>query len=192
MQGFFGPSDEWLLMRTNLPGFLRGDIYAVRLGQESRATPLLAEEFGERSPALSPDGSWLAYTSNETGDYEVYLRPFPDVDSRRWQISTGGGVQPVWSKDGRELFYIDPDRRMVAARVQASGGFDVEDRTVLFQVPEQMVGADLPQSGKYDVSPDGRRFIMARAVADVDSASFSDDWILVNGFLEELVRAVAN
>jgi serine/threonine-protein kinase len=187
MQGFFSPDGTWLLLRTNLPGFLRGDIYAVRPDQGTEATPLLSGDYGERTPALSPDGDWLAYISNETGAYEVYVRPFPDVDSRRWQVSTDGGLQPVWSRDGRELFYVTPLGEMMAARVGATGEFEIEERTALFSVPERATGMELPQAGKYDVTPDGRSFIMAAAVAEPRSNEAADEWILVNGF-HELLR----
>ncbi len=187
MQGFFSPDGTWLLLRTNLPGFLRGDIYAVRPGQDSAARPLLAGDYGERTPSLSPDGSWLAYISNETGAYEVYVRPFPDVDSRRWQVSTDGGLQPVWSRDGRELFYLTPMGEMIAARVGATAEFEIEERTVLFSVPERATGMALPQAGKYDVTPDGRSFIMSAAITDTGSNEAADEWILVNGF-HQLLR----
>ena len=71
-------------------------------------TVLLDDDWNERGAALSPDGRWLAYTSNETGRGEVYVRPFPDVDAGRWQISTDGGEWPLWNPAADELFYRGP------------------------------------------------------------------------------------
>ncbi len=80
------------------------DVGIVHLG-DRRAVPLLQATFQERNPDLSPDGRWLAYDSNESGREQVYVRPFPDVDKGRWQVSTGGGNQPRWARNGRELFF---------------------------------------------------------------------------------------
>ena len=92
-----------LLVRLGVPPtrdialFVRGD---------STTTPLVAAGgFEEVAPALSPDGRWLAYASNESGRYEVYVRPFPDANAGRWQVSRNGGNEPVWAHNGRELFY---------------------------------------------------------------------------------------
>ncbi|NIP94707.1 MAG: hypothetical protein GWO24_15205, partial [Akkermansiaceae bacterium] len=70
------------------------------------------ETYHESAPAISRDGRWLAYQSNETGDWEIFVRPFPDVDSGRWQVSTNGGYSPVWANSGRELFYIDASNNL--------------------------------------------------------------------------------
>ena len=83
---------------------------------------LLQTEFNERNASISPDGRWIAYESNASGQYEVYVQPFPDMDSGRWQISTQGGVTPAWTPDGRELFYVSSNRMMVVP-VQSDAGF---------------------------------------------------------------------
>ena len=85
----------------------------------------VVEMEGMGVPALSPDGRWLAYVSDETGSSEVYVRAFPDVNSGKWQVSTGGGVMPMWAHDGRELYYLDNNRSLVAARVDTDSGFQV-------------------------------------------------------------------
>ena len=86
------------------PGAPR-DLYALSLEGERSARPLLETQFNEARQTLSPDGQWIAFESNEEGQREIYVRPFPDAQAGRWKVSTDGGRHPVWSPDGRELFY---------------------------------------------------------------------------------------
>ena len=74
---------------------------------------------------MSPDGRWLAYVSDETGSKEVFVRAFPDVNSGKWQVSTDGGVMPMWANSGRELYYLDDNLGLVAAQVDTDSGFRV-------------------------------------------------------------------
>ena len=78
---------------------------------------------------ISPDGRWLAYHSNESGRNEVYVRPFPNVDGGRWQISTGGGTRPLWARSGRELFYLDDNGLLTSVAVQTTPGFNAANPT---------------------------------------------------------------
>ena len=94
---------------------------------------LLRTEFNEQNAEISPDGNWLAYRSNASGQDEVYVRPFPDVDSGRWQVSTAGGVTPLWAPDGRDLFYLAPGGRMMAVSVQTDATFGAGNPEVLFE-----------------------------------------------------------
>ena len=91
-----------------------GDIGVVSLDGEHAVEMLLAAEFDEVEPALSPNGRWLAYTSGESEQAEIYVRPFPNADEGLWRVSRDGGVHPVWSADGRELFYQGQTDFMVA------------------------------------------------------------------------------
>jgi hypothetical protein len=84
-----------------------------------RPQPLVQTMFAERNAELAPDGRWLAYESNESGREEIYVRQFPDVSGGRWQVSTGGGRLPLWSRNGRELFYVSPDGALMGVRVEA-------------------------------------------------------------------------
>jgi eukaryotic-like serine/threonine-protein kinase len=104
---------------------------------------------------VSPNGSWLAYQSNESGRFEIYVRPYPNVDSERWQVSTEGGIEPVWSRDGRELFYRSADGELMSVPIQSGKDF------VPGQV-KQLLAARYQTSG-YDVSLDGQRFLMLYA-----------------------------
>ena len=84
-------------------------------------TPLLQTKFDERNGIVSPDGRWLAYESNSSGSSEIYVRPFPNVGGGERQVSTAGGRQPLWSRSGKELFYVGPDRALLRVPVEASG-----------------------------------------------------------------------
>ncbi len=121
--------------------------------------PLLATGFNEESPALSPAGRWLAYSSDESGKPEVYVRPFPGPGAKVL-VSQNGGGEPVWSHDGTELFYRgfgDQGPMLVSAVVETTPEFRVLSRTMLFDVTEYEPASP---HANYDVSPDGQRFVM--------------------------------
>ena len=183
-EGFWSPDGEWLVLRRDG----RRDILALRPSADSVALPLLAEDYSESEPALSPDGRWLAYISNETGSYEVYVRPFPDVDSGRWQVSTDGGFMPVWAHSGRELFFVDNNLNLIATQFDADSGFQVGEKETLFTLPPGYLLSTA--NTLYGVAPDDQRFIMARFYqADEGRGSAL---ILVQNWFEELKRRVPN
>src|ERR1700730_14773601 len=105
------------------------DLWVLPMSGDRKPFKYLGTSFDEGQPVLSPDGRWLAYVSNEARTYQVVVQPFPDASSGRWQISTNGGVYPRWRRDGRELYYLDPERRIVAVPVTAEGGFKVGKAT---------------------------------------------------------------
>ncbi len=152
----WSPDGEWIVLRTDNGTEGAGDLVGVRLTGDSVGVPLVASPFSELHPTISPDGRWLAYTSNESGRSEVYVRPFPNTNDVRWQISNGGGTQPVWAQNGRELFYIDPAGMVVAARVEVTSTFTIAGLTTLFDASEFALDA-FHQS--YDVTPDGSAFV---------------------------------
>ncbi len=121
--------------------------------------PLLNEKFAERQPQVSKNGRWLAYVSNESGKYEVYVRPFPDVGAGRWQVSTNGGENPLWSPDGRELFFRSRDAVM-AVSVKTDPGFSYETPKILFQGSYFLLTGVV--GTLWDISPDGKRFLMIK------------------------------
>lgn len=130
----------------------------MALDDPSDARLLLASEFDERNPALSSDGRWIAYESDVSGRFEVYVQPFPDIESGRWQVSTRGGTQPLWSRDGRELFYVEGGRIM-AVEVRTRPTFSMGETSVAVAGDYYM--GDRTITGRtFDVSPDGQRFLM--------------------------------
>ncbi len=129
------------------------DIWLLQdpLGQRGkpRALPFLKTEFLELNPDFSPDGKWIAYQSNESGRHEIYITAFPNPSGKR-QVSTAGGTEPRWKPDGKELYYIGPDRRLMAAAIQMKGAaLDIGKIEALFG----------GVTGGYDVSADGRQFL---------------------------------
>jgi serine/threonine-protein kinase len=176
---------RWLVYR--LGRFGSGDLYARRTSGDTTPITLADSEFPETAPAVSPDGRWLAYVSSETGQHEVYLRPFPEASAGKWVISEGGGTEPLWSPDGRELFYRNGNREMVAVAV--SGGSAAPPtgaQRVLFSSAPYL--ADFNHR-VYDVTPDGRRFVMLR----LDPGALGENaaqLIVVQNFFEELEQKV--
>ena len=131
-----------------------GDIWVLASGTDP--SPFLLTSFDERSPAFSLDGGWLAYVSDESGRDEIYVQPYPGP-GRRWAISVDGGDNPIWSPDGRQLFYRHDDR-MMAVQVRTGEEFDAGEPVELFE-GRYALGQGRPN---YDVSPDGQRFVMIR------------------------------
>lgn len=132
----------------------------------STVTALLETRFDERGGALSPDGRWLAYESNSSGRYEVYVRPFPNVGDGQWQISTGGGVQALWARNGRELFYMANDGTLMTVPVTTRGGAWSAGAATVVLKGAYYGGGVSSLSRHYDVSPDGLRFLMVKLGGD--------------------------
>jgi serine/threonine-protein kinase len=177
---------NWLVLRTGQAG--ERDLWALRQGGDSIPTRLVASDFDENAAALSPDGKWLAYQSDETGRIEVYVRPFPDVTAGKYTVSVGGGSVPLWSHSGRELFYVDGENQMVAVEVRAATAFEVGERQRLFSVDPFLI-ADVYTS--FAVSPDDQRFFMVRPAGSGDEGA-EGALILVENWFEELKEKVGN
>ncbi len=166
---------RWLVTRTPANTQGSGDILAFRAGDTTRVT-LVATAATELFPALSPDGRWLAYTSTESGNPEVYVRPFPETGTAKWQVSTAGGNEPQWARSGRELFYINGKNEMVSAEVRPGAAFSVGEQRVLFSAAPFAGGGGIHS---YSVSPDDRRFVMMREAeaAQQSELVFAEHWI---------------
>ena len=148
-----------------------------------------ADASSELNAEISPDGRWLAYQSNESGRPEVHVRPFPDVNSGHWQISTDGGIRPLWARNGRELFYSTPTGALMRVAVQGGPSFTADRPTRLFEG----LYFDYAQTGgspgrTYDVSPDGKRFLMIKEGREANGTPPSI--VVVQNWTEELKRLV--
>jgi Tol biopolymer transport system component len=160
----WSPDGRWLVARTGGAAGSR-DIKALRIGVDSIPRVLLGGPYDERSPALSPDGRWLAYVSDESGRDEVYVRPFPNVDDGKWQVSANGGREPLWAHSGRELFYrraLAAEGALVAVTLAEGPAFETLGERALFPDTYEVD----QHSRRYDVSPDDRRFVFIRAVVN--------------------------
>ena len=126
--------------------------------RNTEATMLLDESFNELQPAVSPDGRWLAYTSDESGRFEVFVQSFPELRGKK-QVSSGGGREPVWKRDGTELFYREGDKMMSVATTLAPDLF-LGRPELLFESPYESVQRGVTTN--YDVAEDGRFLMVQR------------------------------
>ena len=179
-EGFRSRDGRWLILRVGVGG--GRDIYGLRPGIDSAPVPLIATQFEEYSPSLSPDGRWLAYVSQESGRAEVYVRPFPNVGAAKWQVSTSGGSEPLWAHSGRELFYKNRSAELVAASMETRPEFRVVSSQPLFSVRGYYV-ENLHTS--YAVSLDDRSFIFVRRLGTDEGRL-----VLVLNWFEELKSKV--
>ena len=142
------------------------DLWIVPVQGERKPFPYLSTPFNEQEGYFSPDGRWIAYSSNETGRSEVFVQAFP-VSGAKFQVSTAGGAEPRWRRDGRELYYLGSDGRMMAVNVEPQPEFRLGVPRVLFQTALMGLGIALR---RYGVTADGRRFLMNVPVGDQEQA----------------------
>jgi serine/threonine-protein kinase len=159
----------------------RSDIWILRIS-DRKVWPILQTQFSEGAPVFSPDGNWLAYLSDESGRYEVYVRPYPGPGAK-YQVSTEGGVEPMWNPKGNELFYRSGNK-MIATEVITQSSFAVGEARELFEGPYATVARRVSEGAGYDVSGDGVRFLM-----DKQSGEATHINVVLNWF-EELKRRV--
>ena len=153
--------------------------------RDRSSEPLLATEFNELNADVSPDGHWIAYQSDESGQYEVYVRPFPNVDEGgQRQVSRGGGTRPLWARDRRELFYLDSGQRLTSVSFRIDPSLDFDNPELIL---EESYFVSVGRT--YDVSPDGERFLMIKEGGAGDGTPPAE-FILVQNWLEELKRLV--
>ena len=154
----WSPDGKWVLFRTFSNQRGSGDILGLRPGIDKAPVPLIATTAVEVQPVISPDGRWLAYVSDQTGRYEVYVVPFPNTGGGVWSVSMAGGSEPRWSRKGDELFYRDARGNLVSVAVKPGPTFSLGASRVLFAAAKYVAYSGHQQ---YDVSPDGQRFLMS-------------------------------
>jgi serine/threonine-protein kinase len=177
------PDGSRVVLRT---GGAPTDVTVLPVSQGRRVERLVHSPYTERNAEVSPDGRWIAYESDESGEMQVYVRSFPDVNEGRWQVSTGGGVGPMWARSGRELFYHPPGGGLMAVSVIPKSGFAwaapsevVKDANYLWGFNERT----------YDIGLDDLRFLMVkRHVSSSGTASVRIN--VVENWFEELKRLV--
>ncbi len=149
----FSPDGKRLLFGEGRPTKL----HVLSMEGEHTSQPLFQSQFNERNAMISPDGHWIAYVSNESGRLQVYVRPFPNVEEGKWQISSDGGQDPVWAPRGQELFYRNAETMMVVG-IKTEPTFTAGSPIVLFtgKYTTSVTGVS------YDISPDGQRFLMIK------------------------------
>jgi len=172
-EGFLSPDGEWYVYRIGGTTSNR-DIYAKRVGSDSAGIPLVATPANERSPVLSPDGRWLAYVSDEAGQDEVFVAPFPNAADGKWQVSAGGGHSAAWSPAGTELYFVGGSNDMLAARYTVSGGaFVVTGVETLFNTTGMLMGIN---NKSFAIHPDDGRFLIISLGSAVAELVWVQNW----------------
>ncbi|MEE8325408.1 MAG: hypothetical protein V3R58_00035, partial [candidate division NC10 bacterium] len=162
------------------------DLWVLPLDGEQKPFPFLQTEFNETQGRLSPDGRWMAYSSDESGRSEVYVQDFPDSHAK-WRISSEGGGEPQWRRDGKELFYIDPESTLMAVPLKTASTFEAGLPQALFQAPFAFSSAALWHRNFYSATSDGQRFL---AYLEEESEQLST--VVVLNWFEELERLAPN
>jgi serine/threonine-protein kinase len=176
------------LMFVDLGG-PRGELPSVDVADPQ---PLVQTSFEEVNAQISADGRWLAYQSNSSGVFEIYVRPFPDIESGQWLVSTAGGSEPIWARSGRDLFNRALDGAVMSVAVPPAGTWAPGAPRRLFDGTSYALSAEgeaIPSLARtYDVSPDGRRFLMLKTVNQ--PAQTAARIVFVENWNEELERLV--
>ncbi len=149
-------ADGKFILFTSIGSKTRADIWVLPMTGERKPYLFLQTDYAESEAVFSPDGRWVAYRSNESGRDEIYVKPFPGP-AGRWQVSTGGGTFPKWRRDGKELFYMGDDDKIMAAEIRMKGAaLEVGAVRVLFQTRAARQGP----GGVFDATGDGQRFLV--------------------------------
>jgi serine/threonine-protein kinase len=176
--------DGRLLVSVGVAGQQR-DIHLMAFAGNAGVKPLIHSPANELWAEVSPDGRWIAYDSDESGQFEVYVRPFPDAyGGSRWQVSSGGGKQPLWSRDGREIFYRDFSGALLSVAVTPAATFAPGRPAKVFE-DNGYIGSGAQGGGRtYDVAPDGRRFLMVKITGQGQAPQL----VVVLNWFDELRR----
>jgi Tol biopolymer transport system component len=160
-EALMSPDTNWLIVRTAPGAKYPRDILAVNLRDERKVTPIVSSPYTESLPRLSPDGKWLAYQSNESGRFEIYVRPFP-ARGARVQVSDNGGTEAVWGRSGRSLYYRNATGETMEVTVTTGSSFSIGERRMMLPGDYLMDASH----ANYDVAADGRFLLLKRAGAE--------------------------
>jgi hypothetical protein len=153
-------------------------------------TPLVQSPFTERNGVVSPDGRWLAYEANDSGGSEIYVRPFPEVNSGHWQVSTAGGTRPLWARNGQELFYVSPTGAVMRVGVDRATSWAATTPALVIKEGYFTIPGGGNSGRSYDISSDGQRFLMIKIGGGPDQTVAAPKVIVVQHWDEELKRLV--
>jgi serine/threonine-protein kinase len=183
----FSPDGRTLVYQQGEGGVPISDLYLLSMGSQPSSEVLLASGNDDCCAAISPDGRWMAYGTDETGEYEIYVRPFPNVDDGKWQISNGGGTEPRWSASGSELFFLSGSTMYAVPVSSDDDTFAADTPVALFSGSYWDFVATQPN---YDVASDGQRFLMMAAAGapEGERASQQTRLTTVENWFEELRR----
>ena len=181
------PDGKILLITDVSEGLLDADIGMVSLEGDRTKVMLLEDKYLATQPQISPNGQWMAYTSNETGKDEVYVCAFPSVNELRKQVSTNGGYSPLWSPDGKELYYRNGDT-VIALPIKSGTGLEFEKPIILFEGSYKNMSLWTVHNRLWDINRDDNRFLMLKNTAP-ESENTSEIKIVLNWF-EELKERV--
>ncbi len=162
----WSPDGRYILFENEDPK-TKYDLWILPLFGDRKPRPYLQTNFNEAHAQLSPDGRWVAYGSDEIGKSEIYVRPFPDASAGKWQVSSGGGDQPNWSADGKELFYLSPDSHLMSVEVKAAETFQPGVPKPLFKTNLPLGALIGQERSYYDASRDGNRFLFRMPSTDI-------------------------
>jgi len=189
----FSPDGKWLAFyQSGLQGFELWIVPVEREGEKLKAgKPELSQRtsFGNRGATFSPDGRWLAYSSNESGSSQVYVCAFPDKGGH-WQVSGNGGTTPIFSRNGKDLFFFDPtDDRIMLASYSAKGDTFVAEKPRVWSAQNVALALSGAVGAQYDVAPDGKRVAIATSVGG-STPQDAGHVIFLENFIDELQRKV--
>ena len=178
----FTPDGTWLVYQT------AQDLHLMSLDGDHESRPLLNAPFNEAAASISPNGRWIAYSSNESGQFRVYVRPFPNVDDGKWQVANVTSWAPHWRADGRELLYRTSSN--------AFGSVDVDGEEPFQAGPPELFDVEIPftfllgSAPNFGITPDGQRFLVMTDAVSEETGERRTSIAIVNNWFEELNRLV--
>jgi serine/threonine-protein kinase len=170
-EAIISPDNKWLIFRTAPGAKYSRDILMVPMTGEKKVTSLVSGAEAENMPRVSPDGKWLMYQSNESGRFDIYVRPFPE-NGARIQVSDNGGTEPLWGRSGKTLYYRDQTGQLIEVAISPAGGLSIGARRVVL-TGEYMTDAS---HADYDVSPTGK-FLMLKRAGEGSQAIVVHNWV---------------